>query len=109
MHLDPTLHHCPKLFSFSKASVAYFTTIEQGTLTYGFMFHFAAVQISTFLLFQEVLEPFELVDIQRLQPDQLLSHDQRHFLSSVHPSMSARESNLMSKQTDSQFILPSHQ
>jgi len=56
-------------------------------LAYGFVFSLAAVQVSALLLLQKVLEPFELVNVERLQADQLLSHDQSHLLSCVYASM----------------------
>lgn len=51
------------------------------------MFSLAAVQVSALLLLQKVLESFELVNVERLQADQLLSHDQSHLLSCVYASM----------------------
>lgn len=56
-------------------------------LAYGFVLALAAVQESPLLLLQEVLEPLELVDVEGLQADQLLSHDQRHLLGRVHASV----------------------
>lgn len=56
-------------------------------LAYGFMLSLAAVQVSALLLLQKVLESFELVNVERLQADQLLSHDQSHLLSCVYASM----------------------
>lgn len=51
------------------------------------MLSLTAVQVSALLLLQKVLEPFELVNIERLQANQLLSHDQSHLLSCVYTSM----------------------
>lgn len=37
-----------------------------------------------------MLQPLELVDVERLQADELLSGDQRHLLGRVHSCMSLR-------------------
>lgn len=52
------------------------------------MLHFAVVQVSTLLLLQQVLQPFELVDVERLEPDELFSSDESHFLCCVYSCMS---------------------
>lgn len=57
--------------------------------TYSFMLHFAVVQVSALLLLQQVLQAFELIDVEGLEPDEFLSSDERHFLCRVHASMSA--------------------
>ena len=38
-----------------------------------------------------MLQPFELVDVQRLQPNELLSGDERHLLGRVHARMSVED------------------
>lgn len=56
-------------------------------LTDGLVFSLPAVQEPALLLLQQVLEPLELVDVEGLEPDQLLPHDQSHLLSRVHTGM----------------------
>lgn len=53
------------------------------------MLHFAVVKVSTFFLFKQVLQAFELVDVEGLEPDEFFSSDERHLLCCVHPRMSA--------------------
>lgn len=59
------------------------------TFTKSFMLHFAVVQVSTLLLLQQVLQAFELVNIQRLKPDEFFSSNKCHFLCCVYSCMSA--------------------
>lgn len=57
------------------------------------MLSLPAVQEAALLLLQQVLEPLELVDVEGLEPDQLLPHDQSHLLGRVHTSMPGKPEN----------------
>lgn len=57
--------------------------------TDGFMLDFAVVQVSALLFLEQMLEAFELVNVERLQPDEFLSREERHLLGRVHASVSA--------------------
>lgn len=57
------------------------------------MLHFAAVQVSALFLFQQVLQAFELVNIERLEPDEFFSSDESHLFCCVHSCMSTRTEN----------------
>lgn len=57
--------------------------------TQSFVLHLAVVQVSTLLLLEQVLQAFELVNVERLEPDELFSSDERHLLRCVHSCMSA--------------------
>lgn len=59
-------------------------------LTQSFMLHLSAVQVSPLLLLQQMLQTLELVNVERLQTDELLSGDQRNLLCCVHSCMSLR-------------------
>lgn len=61
---------------------------DGAALTEGLVLHLAAVQVPPLLLLQQVLQTLELVDVERLQPDQLLPGDERHLLRRVHACMS---------------------
>lgn len=64
--------------------------VHRHLLTERFVLHLSAVHVSPLLLLQQMLQPFELVDVERLQPDELLSGDQRHLLCCVHSCVSLR-------------------
>ncbi len=53
------------------------------------MLHFAVVQVSALFLLEQVLQAFELVDVEGLEPDEFFSSDERHLLCCVNSCMSA--------------------
>lgn len=54
------------------------------------MLHFAVVKVSALFLLKQVLQAFELVDVERLKSNEFFSSDERHLLCRVHSSMSAK-------------------
>lgn len=52
------------------------------------MLHFAVVQVSPLFLLKQVLQAFELVDVEGLEPDEFFSSDERNLLCCVHSCMS---------------------
>lgn len=62
-------------------------------LTKSFVLHFAVVQVSPLLLLQQVLQALELVNVERLQSNELLSSDECHFLCRVHSCMSVNDTH----------------
>jgi len=57
------------------------------------MLHLAVVQVSALFLLKQVLQTFELVDVEGLEPDELFSSNKCHFLGCVYPCMSAISKN----------------
>lgn len=64
--------------------------------TESFMLHFAVVQVSALLLLKQMLQTFELVDVEGLESDEFFSSDERHLLCCVNACMSTihRENNV---------------